>query len=578
MNSSRCPNICIIPLIATERLQFPTMMQSIIAYDNSNTTMQSGEVMTNVASVPHHHHQKASHQHHHHDEEITAYSSWHDEEDGNSQLSSCLSSVDLHHDDHVACIGEADEKFHRGSVILLSSSECSLLDKNDADEDDYHTNTHDNSSPSLTGGKGSVNMEEQEMNNRMTAFQELSERASHLLQRERSPEYAVDDYFQRSYYDETADRYCDNDNDIHKSPTDESISKIDYLTPSTSDKRATSRNSTPIDMSCRSKMMEWSYRVIEFSFPPPASQQQENQQSPLSSSRQGRSSKASTRQHSTEALQLICTTFSYIDRLCTKFKVVDREEYKLLSMVCLNLAAKSSGLFGADGEREWYEFFIHQCSDACCKNEHCSKHNDNAITASLSSSSCDNIDSSSSKDSACTGQTILSTPEKDNVGSLRQPQRPRPPMDLISLPGLYTLCNGLFTKEQFCEMEYNILHRGLGWRLNSVQVIDWVDLCLELSMLLQLDGSRCLPKEDYSDIRETVMVQLEYAVEDTSFLRCAPSHLAVAAFLNAAEGYSDSGECILDCIEEVFGLSLDESEMDNVRYMMRSQMDEPDYT
>mmetsp|Transcript_15947 Transcript_15947/g.23647 ORF Transcript_15947/g.23647 Transcript_15947/m.23647 type:complete len:100 (+) Transcript_15947:1-300(+) len=97
-------------------------------------------------------------------------------------------------------------------------------------------------------------------------------------------------------------------------------------------------------------------------------------------------------------------------------------------------------------------------------------------------------------------------------------------------------------------------------------------------MLLQLDGSRCLTKEGYSDIRETVMVQLEYAVEDASFLGCAPSHLAVAAFLNAAEGYSDSGDCILDCIEEVFGLSLDESEMDNVRYMMRSQMDEPDYT
>eukprot|EP00986_Skeletonema_menzelii_P009299 scaffold4187_cov135-Skeletonema_menzelii.AAC.5 len=525
-------------------------MQSI-AYANSNTSiMRSEEATTKTASVPRHHH-KASH-HQHHDEETTAYSSWHDEEDCNSQLSSCLSSVDLN-DDHDACVGEDDEQFHRRSVILLSSSECSLLDNNDVD-DDYHAVNKYDSSSSLTTGSKSLKVEEVEMNNRMAAFQDLSEQASHLLKLERSPEYAVDDYFQRSYYDSTAD---------------ESTSEIEYLIPLSSDYSTSRRSSKPIDSSCRSKMMEWSYRIIEFSFPPnPNPQQKERQQSSDSSASREESVKTKTRKHSTESLQLLCTTFSYIDRLCTKFKVVDREEYKLLCMVCLNLAAKSSGLYASDNEREWYKFSNHQFSGACCLHEHSSEGT--TATTSPSSSSCDNIDTSSSKDSAFTGQTILSTPEQDNVGMLEQPSRPRPPMDLISLPGLHALCNGIFTKEQFDEMEYIILHRGLGWRLHGVQSLDWIDLCLELLSLLQLDENRCLAREDYHDIREVVMVQLEYAAEISSLVGCAPSLLAVAAFLNAAEGYSDDEDCILDCIEEVLRLSFDRSEMASIRNVIRA--------
>ncbi len=511
-----------------------TIMQSI-AYDNS-ALIRAGEATTKTASVPRHHDHKINHQHH--DEETTAYSSWHDEEDCNSQLSSCMSSVDLD-DDHVPCVGEDEEHFHGGSVVLLSSSECSLLDSNDVDNDEYHAAANNDSTSSLASGNTSLKAKELEMNNRMTAFQDLSERASHLLQRESSPEYAIDDYFQRSYYDSAAD---------------ESTSEIEYQTllpPSNSTSR---RSSKPIDMSCRCRMMEWSYSVIEFSFPPPASQlsQQKESQQPTK-----------TRQHSTESLQLICTTFSYIDRLCTKFKVVDREEYKLLSMVCLNISGKSSGLFGSVSEREWYEVINHQCSDPCCLHDHSPERS--TSSTSPSSSSCDNIDTSCSKDSILTGQTILSTPEQDNVGMLQQPPRPRPPMDLISLPGLHALCNGVFTMEQFYEMEYIILHRGLGWRLNSVQAMDWIELCLELSSLLQLGGNGCLAKEDYSDIREVVMVQMECAAEISSLVGLAPSLLAVAAFLNAAEGYSDDEDCFLDCIEEVFGLSFDRNEMAKVR-------------
>ncbi len=538
---------------------------------NSNTPAQSREAMMKTALEPHHHHHKALHHHHHHDEETTAYSSWHDEEDCNSQLSSCSSSTDLH-DDHAACVREEDGQFHRGSVILLSSSECSLLDNNDVEDDDYHAAKNYNSSSPLTSDYRSLNVEKEEVNNRILAFQELSEQASHLLQRESSPEYAVDDYFQRRYYDITADESDDNVDNTCRSFAHESNSGIEYLTRLSPDKNTSRRNAKPIDRSCRSKMMEWSYRIIEFSFPPPAPKQQEHQQSLDSSTSGDQSRKRNTRQHSTESLQLISTTFSYIDRLCTKFKVVDREEYKLLSMVCLNLAAKSSGLFCTDNERELYELFNHQYSDACSKHEHRSEHT--VTTASSSSSSCDNIDSSSSTNSEFTGQTILSTPGQGDVEVQGQLQRPRPSMDLISLPGLHALCNGLFTKEQLCEMEYIILHRGLDWRLNSVQAIDWLDLCLEILSSLHLGGNRRLAKEDYNDLREASMVQLEYAVEISSSIGCAPSLLAVAAFLNAAEGYSESGYCILNCIEEVFGLSFNRSEMVKVRNILRAQLDE----
>lgn len=512
-----------------------------------------------IASVAHHHNHKASshqhqHQHqHHHDEETTAYSSWIDDEDGNSQLSSCLSHVEDLHDDHVT---EEDEEFRKGSVILVSSPECALLVLDNVD-DIYHST----------------------MNNRMAAFQELTERASHFLQRESSQDYAVEDYFQRSYYDKTASRSLDHKDDACESAANKFINEIQYLTLSSDS--STRRKSTPIDKSCRLKMMEWSYRVIEFSFPPPAPppaskhHEQESRDSSTSQDPSSSCSKTSTRQHSIEALQIIFTTFSYLDRLCTKFKVVDRDEYKLLSMVCLHLAAKSSGLFASDTEEECYDYFNHQHNDAMTHRcQHFSE--DSAATSPSSSSS---RDSSAPKECEYTGQTILSTPDDDDVVTSQQPQR-RPPMNLISLAGLHSLCNGLFTMEQFCEMEYIILHRGLDWRLNSVQAMDWVDLSLELATLLQLGGNRCLTKDDCHDIRETILVQLEYAVEISSFIGCASSLLAIAAFLNAVEGCSDVGDCdcILDCIEEVFGLNFDKSELDKVRYMMRSQLDEAEYT
>ena len=65
------------------------------------------------------------------------------------------------------------------------------------------------------------------------------------------------------------------------------------------------------------------------------------------------------------------------------------------------------------------------------------------------------------------------------------------------------------------------------------------------------------------------MVQLECAAEISSLVGLASSLLAVAAFLNAAEGYSDDEDCFLDCVEEVFGLSFDRNEMAKVRNIIK---------
>lgn len=511
------------------------------------------------------------------EETTTASPSWHDdrEEDGNSQLSSCFSSSSLHHDDH-------DQEPYRRGIVLLSS-ECSCLRL------DGYIDT-----PSCLAGEGRPITEDLTSEN-ITAFQELSERASLLLKRESCQDFAIEDYFHRSYYERTS--------------TTDSVGglsdQIEGLTTSSLSSGSIRRSSVPIDKSCRAKMMEWAFRVAEFSFPPPSYllqqeqlqlQKQEQKSVADGSTNQDTMNDTRTkrRRHSIESLQLITTTFSYIDRLCTKYKVVDRDEYKLLSMVCLHLAAKSSGLFGAHNEKEWYDNSTCPCCDRHENDDNnddddgsvtyqgaFSQHCNPAVTTSPSTSS--SHDSTQSNNSAFTGRTISSAPNNDNVETSSSPspqQKPRPPLDLVSLLGLHSLCDGLFTMEQFCEMEYIILHRGLNWRLNSVQAMDWVDLSLDLTMLLLLDGNRSLTSDDCHEIRTAILIQLEYAVEISSFIGYAPSVLGIAAFLNVVEGYSDDddcGECIVNCVEEVFGLNLGERELQEVRFMMRFQVDEEEY-
>ena len=94
------------------------------------------------------------------------------------------------------------------------------------------------------------------------------------------------------------------------------------------------------------------------------------------------------------------------------------------------------------------------------------------------------------------------------------------------------------------------------------------------------DCDGILTEEDCDDIREAVLVQLEYAIDILSFTRHAPSLIGIAAFLNAVEDYSDDegyDESILDCIQEVFGLSLEKTKLRQVRFMMAFQVDEAEY-
>ena len=593
------------------------MMQSIVANTRNTTPSNHCAVVTTISKEEPSSpplsptYKKGSSQHHpHHDEETTAYSSWHhDDDNGSINSSSQLSSIYLQDDsnnEHIAATTWVIEEDDRGLVLVSSTSGCSLLNLLTEDNSDNNDDDGDNGCHSINEddyyGYSSVSFQKEskralheEETCNSSLFQELSERACLLLQRESCPDYTVEDYFQRSYYASARNYCCNDDTASSTSDLTDDGERRQFLIPDAT----RNNNSIPIDQSCRSKMMEWSFRLVEFSFPPPSVLQQQSAVDDKTKTNQNTSRRA-TRQHSIEALQIITTTFSYIDRLCTKYKIVDRDEYKLLSMICMNIAAKASGFFGAENEKEWHDYSSHHYFNdtraqqqqeeevdlvqSCCQNDSPTKA---TITTSPSSkTSSDLIDSNMSKDVCSSGQTIISTPagshESDELSSSssasQQQQLPRPPLDLISLPGLHTLCNGLFTIDQFKQMEYVILH-GLNWRLNSSQPIAWVDLSLDLTRLLLIDGNKCLTEEDFDDIREAVLVQLEYAIDILSFSRHAPSLIGIAAFLNAVEEYSDDGgydESILDCIEEVFGLSLEKTELRQVRFMMTFQVDEAD--
>jgi len=122
---------------------------------------------------------------------------------------------------------------------------------------------------------------------------------------------------------------------------------------------------SPIDSICRSKMMEWSFRVVEYSFPyHPSSSSQgcDPPQHSSSSSSSSSQSSSSTRKYSIETLQIVSQTLNLVDRLSTLHflqnsvhhrnhpAAMDRREYKLICMACLHLTAKTCGLFGVYGE------------------------------------------------------------------------------------------------------------------------------------------------------------------------------------------------------------------------------------
>jgi hypothetical protein len=404
-------------------------------------------------------------------------------------------------------------------------------------------------------------------------LRELSDRASSLLQRESCWDYAIKDFFQRR--PGCCPRFPPPQSDLAAAASAVSSSNSSYLSSSSSSR-------LPVDSKCRSIMMDWSKRVIEFCLP-------------NSHCHQGHQLKA----------RLLSKTFSYVDRICTKFEIVNRDQYKLLTIVCLHLAAKISGLFKSDAN----------VSECCESRQRRGSHYTASTSAVTSPSSSSSMSvTAHSNDSSITVEshrTIVPTPH--SVGSMASPLPLQEEEEgqttqcysteyiwLLSLHGLHSLCNDEFTMDEFKQMEYTILHYGLDWRLGSVVALDWIDIYLELMVLLppplllccndDQDGNNIFGKKklfisftraECDDIRDATLTQLEYALKRPCFMTCAPSLLGLAAFLNVMEGYcsnssNDCGHELLSSIEGAIDLGIDYDDLNDIRVKMMFEVDDDD--
>jgi len=380
---------------------------------------------------------------------------------------------------------------------------------------------------------------------------ELSERAQQLLQREQSPEYKVENYFHRT--------------------------------------------SSSVDPMCRSMMMDWSFSILEFSFPPPPSPSPDQLDSMVNKTVVKR-----RRKRSIEALHLIYMTFSYIDRISTS-NDPNPDQFKLLSMVCLHLAAKTSGLFGnSEHEASWpirkrYDadsfeqqqlyfnpadsFEQQQLYFNPCQSQDFpwSSPPTPCPTAFVSDSS--DVDASRTPSNATdeaseevSGQTIFSTPASSSsrLSSFSKSEealncKPRPSMELLSLSALCSLYGGDVHLDEMMNVEWTVLQDGLQWKLTGVTVFEWLDVFLDLA---KLRPSAFFV--DWDCIKEQAWAQLETAIEHHCFMTCAPSAVSLAAFLNAIEEYNEDvlpGMLLLDrkLFEGVMGLCLEDAALHDLR-------------
>lgn len=368
---------------------------------------------------------------------------------------------------------------------------------------------------------------------------EISERAQHLLQREQAAEYKVENYFHRT--------------------------------------------KSSVDPNCRYMMMEWSFRIVESSFPPPLPDQAVRRR----------------RKHSLEALQLTYAAFSYIDRI-SSCNDPDPAEFKLLSMVSLHIAAKISGFFGNSGQEANWSTRRHDdddverqlyfnpcqsqdllpspltpCSTACVSDE---SDADASNTPSNGSEACEEV----------SGQTIFSTPGSSPSGissslSFNSEEdlkcKPRPSMELLSLPALCTLYGGDVHLDEMKNVERTVLQHGLKWKLTGVTVFEWLDVFLDLAKL-RLPQAWANFFVDWDCIQERAWVLLESAIEHHCFMTSAPSVIGLAAFMNAIEEYNEEvlpGMSLLDqkMFEDVLGFSLERDELLEIRVaLLEKQSDE----
>jgi hypothetical protein len=388
-------------------------------------------------------------------------------------------------------------------------------------------------------------------------LRELSDRASSLLQQERA--YMVKDFFQRQ--PGCCPRFPFQSDQAARALPSNSSSLSSF-----------SRSSLPIDSKCRSIMMGWSQRVVDYCLP-------------NGNCHQGHQLKA----------RLLSKTFSFVDRICTKFEIANRDHYKLLTIVCLHLAAKISGLLKSGVE----------LCDCYERRQRRGSHDTASTSAATSPSSGVMSVADHSNDSIITVEshrTIVRTPNSKASMASSLPLKEEGDQGqtsqchstdyiwLLSLHGLHSLCNDEFTMDEFKQMEHKILHYGLDWRLGSVAAIDWIDIYLDLNALRppplvmccnnHQNGNNFYGKKkcisfttaECDDIRVETLVQLEYAWKLPCFMTCAPSLLGLAAFLNVMEGYcSNSNNCghaLLSSIEGAIDLRIDYNDLNDIRVKM----------
>lgn len=364
---------------------------------------------------------------------------------------------------------------------------------------------------------------------------EISERAQQLLQREQAPEYKVENYFVR---------------------------------PGSS-----------LDPIYRSKMIDWAYQILDFSFPPPSSQD-------LLDPMVNKTAVRRRRKHSIEALHLIYVTFSYIDRISTS-NDTDPEQYKLLCMVCLHLTAKTSGLFGnSEHEASWPMRKRHdadrleqQLYSTSCQSQDLTLASSPmpcfAVFVSENDSRTPSKSTGEAREEDC-GQTIFSTPDSSASGLSSFSEsgeafncKPRPSMELLSLSALCSLYGGDVHLDEMVNVEWTVLQHGLQWKLTGVTVFEWLDVFLDLAKL-RLPQAWTNFFVDWDTVTENALAQLETAIERHCFMVSAPSTLSLAAFLNAIEEYNEDilpDLLLLDrnMFEGVLGLCLEDDLLHDIR-------------
>jgi len=383
--------------------------------------------------------------------------------------------------------------------------------------------------------------------NQREIFAEFSDRGRQLLERENSPDHRIVDYFAE-------------------------FPSNSYSNSKTAPNAKCGHPGSPlIDRDCRSKMLEWAFKLLDLSFPPSED---------LTLLPSGNIS--NPRQHSIEAISIAYQAFSYVDRVSSGFhlresrassssqsqsqsqsegkNLKERSNYKLLCMVSLHLACKSSGFFRFSvnecryPEREVPQFegngaryslhgsFIedratepgpfargNEADDA----SYCYHLNDpmNDWSFMTYESSYSSLSSLSSTSSTIDPSTDNAHHHSNAHQSSNPPKaKARPYMDLLSLAGLVTLAQGEFTISDLLQMELDILF-DMNWKMLSATPMDWIHLMMEVIAAMDIDGVNT------DEVYEHCISQLERIAEKRSedIMTIPPSLLAMAVMVNALD-------------------------------------------